>query len=230
MMGLLILVLLIIVFYFASRLTSQKWKPLSISLIWKLLAAYFAILLIASGWYLLVVSKNTSPVEKSSKSVAHLQAEPLMEAASKGDIQKIHHWLTGQWSKNFAYHKLQIQTAGNNGSMQIVIEKSSDLNGKIHGYLYKTDTIVNGLSIPGKLLEGHVEWSGNTLNFAEPKTKLQFAIMNFAFPFNQWTKSNSNNQLNTASLGRELLYLQVPANVQIINQTGAKLFYAKKQP
>jgi len=228
MMGLLILVLLIIVFYFASRRTSHKWKPLSISLIWKLLAAYFAILLIASGWYLLVVSKHTSPVENSSKSVAHLQPIPLMDAASKGDIQKIQHWLTGQWSKNFTYHKLHIQTAGNNGSMQIVIEKSTDLNGEIRGYLYKADTTVNGVHIPGKLLKGHVEWSGNTLNFAEPKTKLQFAIIDFAFPFKPFTKSDSNNQLNSASIGVELLYLQVPANVQIINQTGAKLFYAKK--
>lgn len=183
---------------------------------------YIGVLLISAVLYAFI------PNEQATEKNTDLSWSKLYHDTFKGNPDVINPKLIkNSWVKEYRGKQLNISVKDDN-TIDIFIDRKNDNDGKIEGFLYQSNTFVNGLSIDTHFEPNYLYWSGDTLAITPPiEKKLKFVSSNREFIVAQFMDDRDHDHSEFA-LGRQILYLRIPSDLKIINNARFNIQFVDK--
>lgn len=219
-----IILLILVIAAVVSQLSGSKkraWIGMKTTRV--ILLGYVGLLILLAGASLLLPMNNTSikmlseeEVEQSMK----LQDQVISEAY-RGTFEEENGLdVIEKWTLPLTSDELGI-TPINDYSIQVFIEKSSEVGEEIQITHYAGKTIVDGMDLTEKRDKVRIEMQGNELEIKNPShVSVKLAELSTGFPFQQfssekveWFQSNSYG-----NIGMDVLYIKAPIGLKIEGQ------------
>jgi hypothetical protein len=208
------------------RITKGKAKYIYGKRIHWILGGYVTILLICFILDTLNPSKEMADLKRLHGKDLMKENTQLYNAAVEGKIDKVgDKYIDKKWNFNFNGEKLNL-VAENGGSFdtQIVVERKKTNDGKIDAAYYKARSSINDMEITNMTYPIGVKLMGDTLMLANQKeVKIKFSQFENVFSIKQFSGENWFSHHSDFTEGQSVLYLRIPKNLELINQSEINL-------
>ena len=223
-MGSIIILLIVIIVAVVSQLTKSKrktWIGMKTTKI--LLLGYGGLLFLLAGASLILPMNSTSLkmlTEEEIKQTMEFQDEVMNQAfrgtfKEENGLEAVKKWTFPSKSEEL------IITPVNSHSVQVFIEKSTDIKDEIHVTHFVGKTIVNGFDITEKRGAVELELNSNILEINNPaQVTVKLAEVSNGFPFQQFTKEKVEffPSDSFGNIGMDVLYIKAPVGLKIDGQ------------
>ncbi len=147
-----------------------------------------------------------------------LAREDFHQLAYQGDLSEIKsEYLKQQWEFPYDGTELTIAVPGDEYlTVSILVEKKNSNDGVIEAFYYTSPTIIDNIIASDKMNPIQLELAGNDLSIMKPEpVKLVFITGKKEFTISQFMKEDQLVSRGGSIFGQRLLYLKVPAGVEL---------------
>lgn len=187
-----------------------------------ILAGYLAVLLVGAvlGFFLPMKSNNISgKIVRAKVSEEYVDSYELAVKGTLDDEEYV--FKQKEWSFDYQAEVLNLKTVNDLPfSAQIVVKKTAAGDGKITASFYRGRTYINQWDVTELTNPAQLSLEGTTLILENPEfLTLEFADFSNVFPVTQFTGGNWFDPGTNFSSGQDMLYLTIPKDVKIANQS-----------
>ncbi|MBS4174411.1 hypothetical protein [Bacillus sp. FJAT-49736] len=166
--------------------------------------------------------KSLSPREMD------MMSQRLFTNAIHGNLTKSENkFIAKKWEFPYSDNKLHLKVAreANQGGL-IVIDRKLENDGKVEAVFYQTPVGVGTEEITSKLKPVQLDLAGNTLTLIEPNSlKFSFSKSKNEFTITQFNGEKWADQSPQSYLGQRLLYIKIPHDVNIVDESNLNIQY-----
>lgn len=182
---------------------------------WVLLI-YVLLLLCSVGFSFLIIEEKSGGEEWSFEE-AEESGIMLYERAGVGKEEEIPvEFMREKWNFSYSNEELTVETQENmiNG-INIFLERKEENDGDIDVLFFQTPSSVEGIKVTPSSLPD-IQQVNSTLRITNMNnTRLKYSTFKEEFPFRKATEISGFIDSSSISLGRTLLYLRVPKDLEL---------------
>ncbi|HEY4552569.1 MAG TPA: hypothetical protein VIG80_05205 [Bacillaceae bacterium] len=230
-MAIVSLMLIFLVFFLPAMLFARIGNPSSKLLRRKkvaigLLLGYVGLLVLAGIVYEWLPGKNPE-LKMVGEREADETGNQLYEDLLEGRIDSVAAaYIKDEWDFEVTGNSLRIFGPSEHYSdVEIVVERKQEEDGRVEGFSI-AHAAVDGMDLTSEMVRIGVEPTGDTLTIINSgETRLDFQVIKKDFVVNQFTGEKSSVELGHSMTSRQILYLRIPRNLDLVNDQGLFLNY-----
>lgn len=219
-----IILLILVIAAVVSQLSKSKKKAwIGMKTTRLLLLGYVGLLILLAGASLLLPMNSSSIKMLSEEEVEQSMKiqDQVMSEAFRGTFEEENGLdVVEKWTFPLTSDELGIIPI-NDYSVQVFIEKSSDVGEEIQVTHYAGKTIVNGMDFTEKRGQVRIEMKDNQLEIKNPSyVSVKLAELSTGFPFQQFSAEKVEWFQNDSygNIGMDVLYIKAPIGLKIEGQ------------